>query len=55
MPGLVLSVGGITVLCHFRTNDLMPVISCLTTLTFWAFVHVLSILLYPITRLGPKF
>ncbi len=38
----LLSFEGITVLCHFR-NDLMPVISCLTSLTFWSLFHVISI------------
>ncbi len=47
--------GGITVLCHFRKNDLMPVISCLTSLTFWSIFHVISIPFCPKTRIGPSF
>ncbi len=31
----LLSVGGITVLCHFRTNDLMPVIICKKITSIW--------------------
>ncbi len=41
-----LTVRGITVLCHFRKSELMPVISCLTSLTFWSLFHVISIPLY---------
>ncbi len=37
------SVGTITLLCHFHINDLMPVISCLTSLAFWSLFHVKSI------------
>ncbi len=35
------------ILCHFRNNDLMPVIYGLTILTFWSLFHVIS-------RIGPK-
>ncbi len=45
----------ITVLCYFGKNNLMPVISCLTSLTFWSLFDVICILLCPKTRLGPKF
>ncbi len=34
---------GITVLCHFRKNDLMSDINCLTCLTFGSLLHVISI------------
>ncbi len=51
----IISVRGIRLLCHFRTNDRMPVISCLTSLTFWSLLHVISILFCPNTFLGPKF
>ncbi len=38
-----LSVGGIPVLCHFRKDDLMPVIRGLNSLTFWSLLHVISL------------
>ncbi len=39
------SVRRITVLGHFHKNDLMPVISCLTSLTFFV---IISCYIYPI-------
>ncbi len=50
-----LSVGGITVLCHFRKNDLMSVISSLTSFTFCSLFHVISISFCRKTCRGPKF
>ncbi len=41
---------GITVLCHFHKNYLIPVISCLTSLTFGSLFHVISITFCPKTR-----
>ncbi len=41
--GVQLSVRGIIVLCHLCKNDQMPVINCLTSLTFWSVSHVISI------------
>ncbi len=38
---LTLSVEAITVLCHFRKINLMPIISCLTSLTSWPLFHVI--------------
>ncbi len=35
-----------TVLCHFPKIERMPVISCLTTLTFLSLFHVISIWSY---------
>ncbi len=45
-------VRGITVLCHFHKNDLMSLISCLTSLTFWSLFHVIAITFCPKTCLG---
>ncbi len=46
---------GITVLCNFCKHNLIPVISCLTSLTFWSLFHVISIpFVQKLTRLGPK-
>ncbi len=50
-----LAVTEITVLCHFRNIDLMPVIRCLTNLTFWSLYHVIFIQFCLKTHLGPKF
>ncbi len=50
----ILSVRGISVLCHFRKSDLMHVISCLTSFTFWSLFHFISIPFCPKTRLGPS-
>ncbi len=44
-----------SIVSHFYKIDLMPVISCLTSLTFWSLFHVISIPFGPKTRLGPKF
>ncbi len=52
----ILSVRGITVLCHFhKNNNLMPVISYMTSLTFWSLFHVISIPVCSKTRLGLSF
>ncbi len=51
----MLSVRGIIIWFHFRKNDLLPVISCLTSLTFWSLFHAISIPFCPKSRLGPKF
>ncbi len=45
LSGILLPVRGITVLCNFRKNGLMPVISCLTSLTF---LVIISCYIYPI-------
>ncbi len=36
-------------------NDLMPIIGCSISLTFWSLYHVISISFCPKTRRGPKF
>ncbi len=38
-----------------QINDLMPVISCSTSLTFWSLFHVISIPFCSKARLGPMF
>ncbi len=48
-------VRGITALCHFCKNGLMPAIRCSTSLTFWSLFHVISITFCPQTCLGPRF
>ncbi len=48
-------LGGIKVLCHIRKNDLMPVVSCVTSLTFWSLFHVIAIPLCSKTHLDPTF
>ncbi len=45
----------ITVLCHFRKNDKMPVISCLISLTCWSLFYVISIPFCPKTCFFPCF
>ncbi len=50
----LLSVDGITVLCHFHKNVLMPVVSCLTSLIFYSLFHVISIKFCPKNRFLKK-
>ncbi len=49
------SRGGITVLFHFHTNNLIPVINCLTSLTLWSLFQVISITCCSKASLGPTY
>ncbi len=53
--GSLLVIGGIKVFCHFPKIDLMSIISCLTSLTFWTLFHVVFVPFCSKTNLGPKF
>ncbi len=50
-----LTVGGITVLCHFRKKHIMPVINCFHYLIFLSSFHVISIPFCPKVHIGPTF